>query len=165
MPYHQILPLNEVLSNEADLFAKAAVEEFDSKQAELSAKWGFDDYNSWEFDPEASILRLKFNGAPDVEARCGFFATFCIDDQTLEWCWNKPGYPQTMIEASHVVREFGEKFKLNYLTQGLIPVPTGALLSYLCSLALKANQAIGVFRGTAGEVHPLFVVFDVRRDG
>lgn len=161
----QTPPLNDVLSEEADLFAAGSVEEFNSKQAELGEKWGFDEYNSWEFNPETSILRLKFEGATDVEARCGFFATYCTDDQTLEWCWNNPRYPKAMIEASHTVREFGEKFELKYLTQGMIPVPTDTSLSYVCSLALKANEAMGVFRGSEGEVHPLFVVFEVRRDG
>lgn len=161
----QVQSLNDDLFEEADLFVGASVDEFDLKQAELREKWGFDEYLTWEFNPDTSILKLKFEGMPDVEARCGFFATYCAADLTLEWCWNNPGYPKAMIEASHVVREFGEKFELKYLTQGMIPIPTGISLSYVCSLALKANEAMGVFRGSEGEVHPLFVVFEVRRNG
>ena len=149
------------VSPEADRWLNEAREDFNRKQSSLQATW-IRQFQRWEFDPTTGVLTLTQPDGTRSIATAEVLGSFSPADQTWEWAWNNPNMPAKFSQRSLALKEVGQRFGLEYLTLGVVPLPdNGEEMSlYLCSLAPKATGAAGIFRGGDDRLPVFFLVFD-----
>jgi hypothetical protein len=149
------------LSREADAWLTAAGEEFNLKQQTLQAEW-LGHFQHWEFDPTTGVLTLfQPNGSCSL-AGAEILGSFSKVTATWEWAWSNPNMPSAFSKKSLLVKGIGESLGLEYLRQGIVPIPrdVARMSSYLCSVGVKATDAAGVFVGGDDHLPVYFLVFD-----
>lgn len=146
------------LSAEADAFLGEALIEFKEKQKVLDDEWGFNAFCQWAFELETGVLKLQFRDGKTLIADGQLLGTQCVSDGTFEWAWNNPKFKDRIIRDSKIVKQVGKRLNLRYTQFGMIPVPGEVYVSYICAIGLKASQALGVFRGSEGDVLPVVLV-------
>jgi hypothetical protein len=67
-----------------------------------------------------------------------------------------------MARDANLVKQLGEKLGIAYLQQGMIPLPDGQFVSYLCAIGLKATNSIGVYRGACNPVDVIILLKNPR---
>lgn len=153
-------PLNfdAPLTPEANKLLAEALAEFDAKQQRLRDHWRVSDHICSEYDPDHATLRLDFSDGSQLRADAQLIGTFCVSAASFEWAWNNPRFPTNITRDSLRVRKKGDELGITYLRAGIIPIKDEAFLSYLCAIAVKVNDAEGMFRGGGDDVHTLIVM-------
>jgi hypothetical protein len=67
-----------------------------------------------------------------------------------------------MARDSEMVKQIGEKHDIAHLQAGLVPLPDGEFVSYLCSIGLKATDSLGVYRGKCDPVDVIILLKNPR---
>ena len=134
------------LSAEADQFLAQATAEFNARQKALDAEW-LADFKQWGFDQRSGIFRLQFRDDTEAHFDGQILGSYSAAENTWEWAWNNPWVEADMARDSHLVRDLGRRLAIDYLRQGMIPLPDGQFVSHFCAIALKATQSLGVYRG------------------
>jgi hypothetical protein len=118
----------------------------------------------WEFDPGTGRLDLHYEDGSRIVAMGQLLGTYSVSGGTFEWAWNSPHFKRSELSRdSKRVRALGKELDIGYLQAGMVPVPGDVFLSFLCGIGLKTAGAEGVFRGSAGDVHPILLLTDIRR--
>ena len=146
---------------EADLWLDQAAEEFDRKQGELQADW-LRDFTGWNFDPKTGSLSLSHENGSRSLAAAEILGLFNSADNTWEWAWNNADLPAQFSRRSLLVKAIGDRYELDYLKQGAVQIQRDhdEMISYFCSIGVKATEAAGIFRGGSDKVPVYFLLFD-----
>ena len=149
------------VSPEADLWLDQAAEEFDRKQGELHAKW-LRDFTGWNFDPDTGSLSLSHENGARSFASAEILGVFNSDDNTWEWAWHNADLPAEFSRKSLLVKAIGDRYELDYLKLGAVQIQRDQdeMISYFCSIGVKATDAAGIFRGGNEKVPVYFLLFD-----
>lgn len=150
------------LSPDADAFLQTALQEFNEKQAALNAEWSFDSYARWSFNAVQGVLKLEYDDGRALLADGQVLGTFSLTDHNFEWAWHNPHVEEALKRDSRLARDLGQRLNISYLTSGMVPVPNQQVLSYIGAIGLKASGAVGLFRASEGDVHPLVLVSKLR---
>lgn len=155
--------IEDDLSPEADRWLDEAGDEFNRKQATLQEEWLHQFYR-WEFDPTTGELTLFHSDGAKSRAAGEILGSFSTQDKTWEWAWNNPQMPAQFSRKSLVVKDVGDRFGLEYLKSGIVPIPhdTEQMISYLCSIGVKATASCGIFRGGDDRLPVFFLVYEPR---
>ena len=157
-------PMSATLSPEADRFLADVASEFNAAQHRLEERWNLSSYVRWEFDPGTGELELHYEDGSRIVATGQLLGTYSVSGGTFEWAWNSPHFKRSELSRdSKRVRDLGKQLDISYLQAGMVPVPGDVFLSFLCGIGLKAVGAEGVFRGSAGDVHPILLLTGIRR--
>ena len=140
------------LSAEAEAFLATATREFNAKQEALNRTWRFDQHVHWGFDQESGLLKLDFADGAELHFDGQLLGSYSAGQSSWEWAWNNPWVEPAMARDCRLVKEVGEKFDIDYLQAGLIPLPDGQFVSYLSAIGLKATDSIGAYRGACTPV-------------
>lgn len=146
------------LSPEADEFLAEATAEFNAKQKALKTNWRFGEHKQWGFDQESGILKLEFSDGADLHFDGQILGSYSPSQHSWEWAWNNPWVEAAMARDSQRVKQLGEKLGIAYLQAGLVPLPDGQFVSYLCSIGLKATESVGVYRGKCDPVDVIILL-------
>ena len=150
------------LSPEADAFLAAATAEFNAKQEELNRHWRFDQAQQWGFDQESGLLKLEFADGAELHFDGQLLGSYSAGQSSWEWAWNNPWVEPAMSRDCRLVKEAGEKYDIDYLQAGLIPLPDGQFVSYLSAIGLKATDSIGAYRGACNPVDVVILLRNPR---
>lgn len=145
-------PQDEPLSPEADQFLAAACAEYDVKQETLEqSEWRLASCAEWGFDDTSGVVTVRFEDASEWQADGQFLGSFSPDDQTFQWAWDSPDMSEHLTRDSRLVKDIGERFGLRYLLMGggCFPLPGTEFVDYLCRIALKATNSVGVMEAQA----------------
>ena len=156
-------PADAPLTPEQDAFLASCTQEYNEKLEILNRDWGFSDYKNWGFDQASGLFFLDLNDDSRVEADGQIIGSYMPSKKSWEWSWNNPHVLDSMKRDAQLVRAWGEKERINYLSTGMIPVPDKLSPSYLASIATKVVGAQGAFAGAAGSVQVFFTLKNLRR--
>jgi hypothetical protein len=145
------------LSPEADKFlANAGVEYEAKKEALEQGEWRLCSCAEWGFDMDAAVVTVRFEDGSEWRAEGQVLGTFNPEDETFQWGWDNPNFSKQLTRDSRLVKKVGERFSLQYLLMegGCFPIPGPDFVAYLCAIALKATNSVGVMEadeeGTVG---------------
>ena len=150
------------LSPEADAFLAAATAEFNPKQEALNRNWRFDQHQHWGFEQESGLLKLEFADGAELHFDGQLLGSYSAGQSSWEWAWNNPWVEPAMARDCQLVKEVGEKFDIDYLQAGLIPLPDGQFVSYLSAIGLKATDSVGTYRGACNPVDVVILLKNPR---
>lgn len=150
------------LSPEADQFLSSAMELFNERQKALRKEWPFDSYKQWGFDQLSGTFRIEFEDGKGLQADGQILGSYSSTGNSWEWGWHNPYVDPAIARDSNVVKNLGERFGINYLTTGTVPVPDEQFISFLCAVGLKATDSTGVFRGSAGPIEVMILLKNLR---
>jgi hypothetical protein len=145
-------PQDEELTPEADQFLAAACAEYADKQEALEHReWRLASCAEWGFDDASGVVTVRFEDGSEWQADGQFLGSFSPDDRTFQWVWDSPDMSEHLTRDSRLVKDVGERFGLRYLLMGggCFPLPGAEFVDYLCSIALKATESIGVMEAEA----------------
>ena len=149
------------LSPEADKFLAEATAEFNTKQKELDDEW-LGSFKQWGFDQQSGLFRIEFHDGDEAHFDGQILGSYSPREGTWEWAWNNPWVEPAMARDAQRVKQLGEELGLDYLLHGMIPLPDGQFVSYLCAIGLKATGSIGVYRGACNPVDVLILLKNPR---
>jgi hypothetical protein len=146
------------LTPEADEFLAQATAEFNQKQKALKTNWRFGQHKQWGFDQQSGILKLEFADGAELHFDGQILGSYSPSQHSWEWAWNNPWVEAAMARDSRQVKKLGDRFNIAYLQAGLVPLPDGQFVSYLCSIGLKATDSVGVYRGQCDPVDVIILL-------
>ncbi len=155
-------PQDDELSPEADRFLGEACEEYNAKQERLERDWRFETAVEWGFDQDTGVFKLDLADGSQLEAAGQILGSYSPDDQKWQWAWNNPHVDEAVSTASRAVRELGQRLGIDYLQEGVIPVPDPKHVAYLCGIGLKATASAGVFEGESGPFRVFIMLRNLR---
>jgi hypothetical protein len=150
------------LSPAADHFLAEATAEFNLKQNALKTNWRFGQHKQWGFDQGSGILKLEFADGAELHFDGQILGSYSPSQRSWEWAWNNLWVEPAMARDSKRVKQIGTKFGIAYLQAGLVPLPDGEFVSYLCSIGLKATDSLGVYRGKCEPVDVIILLKNPR---
>ena len=153
---------DDELSPEVDKFLADAGVEFDAKQEALERDWRIGEAAEWGFDQDTCLLWLGFDDGSRLEANAQILGTYSNDDQDWQWAWSNPNIEAAVARDSQAVKELGARLGLAYLQEESLPVESPGHAAYLCSIGVKATNAVGVFEGEFGPTVGFFMLKDLR---
>jgi hypothetical protein len=144
-------------------FSRVAPENITKNSKKLNRDWNFSNYKTWGFDQVAGVFFLELRDGSRVEADGQIIGSYVASRSSWEWAWNNPEVEEPMKRDVKLVRAFGEKEKIEYLTKGMVPAPDKLFPMYLAGIAIKIMGAEGVFAGSAGPVLVFISLKKLRR--
>ena len=124
----------------------------------MKADWRFGEHKQWGFDQESGILKLEFADGAELHFDGQILGSYSPAQRSWEWAWNNPWVEAAMAKDSQRVKQLGEKLGIAYLQAGMVPLPDGEFVSYLCSIGLKATDSVGVYRGKCDPVDVMILL-------
>ncbi|HEY3914916.1 MAG TPA: hypothetical protein VGN61_10565 [Verrucomicrobiae bacterium] len=153
-------PLYPPLTSEQDAFLATCTREYNEKLQKLNRDWNFSNYKTWGFDQMTGLFFLQLHDGSKVEADGQIIGSYVASRNSWEWAWNNPQVEEPMKRDVQLVRAFGEKEKIEYLSKGMVPAPDKLFSIYLAGIAIKIMGAEGLFAGNAG---PVLVFISLKR--
>ena len=150
------------LSPSADHYLAEATAEFNAKQNALKTNWRVGQHKQWGFDQESGVLKLEFADGAELHFDGQILGSYSSSQRSWEWAWHNPWVDPAMARDSQIVKQIGEKHNIAYLQTGLVPLPDGEFVSYLCSIGLKATDSLGVYRGKCDPVDVIILLKNPR---
>jgi hypothetical protein len=141
----------DLLSPEADQFLAAACAEYDGKQEALEkGEWRLESCAEWGVDTTGTVT-VRFEDGSEWQADGQFLGSFNPGDNTFQWAWDSPDTSEQLARDSRLIKKIGERLGLRYLVMGggCFPLPGPEFVDYLCRIALKATESIGVMEAQA----------------
>lgn len=153
------------LSPEADKFLAESTRDFTKKQRTFQKTWRTDDVSSYGFDQETGVLALEYADGSRVEAEAHVVGSYQVSDNTWEWAWHNPNVMPRVSKKSAAVKQFGNKFNINYLQAGKFeaPKPRTTMLGYLHAIGLKAMAAEGLYFAKHEKLEVVLAVMNPKR--
>lgn len=140
------------LSPEQDHFLGTAIEEYNNSLAEFNDGLRFSDFDEWGYDQYSNKFVLKNNDLVEIEADAQIIGSYSRSGKSWEWSWNNPHVEKESSRDSHLVRKYGEKEELWYLTEGLVPVVNDTQPIYFAAVGKKITNSQAVYAGPAGDI-------------
>lgn len=153
------------LTPEQDAFLASAIEYHNENTETLNSDWSFDNFEEWGFDQITGIFFLRLADDSRVEADGQIYGSFSESGKSWEWAWNNPNAEESMSKDAFMIKEYGEKEGIEYLTTGMIPVPDITFATYLASIGEKICNAQGVYPATAGPIIVFIGLKNLRKKG
>ena len=89
----------------------------ENKQKELVESYDLDNYSRIEYDQESGTMTFSEEGVKQkVVARFQVVGTYSDESKTWLWAWDNPYLLDNTTEESVKIKEFGEKNKIQKLT-------------------------------------------------
>lgn len=139
------------LNPEQDEFLGSAIKEYNAKRALSFEKYDFDKY-SWFFDQESGVFELKDKDRKIFEADGQIIGSFLKSDGSWEWAWNNPNWKKEFTKDSLLVKDYGQKQKLGYFCEGMIPIGSEEYAQYLTAVGVKISDSESGYHGDCGNI-------------
>jgi hypothetical protein len=140
------------LTPKQDAFLASCTQEYNEKLERLNRDWSFSKYKQWGFDQVSGIFFLELHDGSRVEAEGQVIGSYSSSGKSWEWAWANPNIEESMKRDVQLVRQFGEKERIEYLSSGMVPVPDKLFPMFLSGIATKVIGSEGVFAGNAGPI-------------
>lgn len=140
------------LTPEQDEYLADAIQIYNKSQKEFRKTYGFSNYEEWRFDQDTGKFFLTANRNLSVSADGQIIGSFSANNNTWEWAWNNPHVEPHIKKDSLLVKKYGKKEGLEYLSQGILWLPDEQFGVYLAAVGQKITNSEVVFRGKMGDI-------------
>jgi uncharacterized protein YtpQ (UPF0354 family) len=106
----------------------------------------------WGYHQDDAILHLKYDDGSNRAFRAQILGSFHPERMEWEWSWNNPHCDAHLSTFATKAKAFGDGHGVEYLRQGMVPVPETSAVAYLLSLAVGFSDAQATFEADAGQV-------------
>jgi hypothetical protein len=120
--------------------------------------WRLGEETSWQIDQKNGNLVLLFSNGDVAIAPIQVIGSFHLKENSFLWAWDHPSILPDLQKNAHAVRSFGKMHFAKVLTKNRIPC-TEKKAWELAALAMKLNQASGIYRVEVKPYVSLFVNF------
>ncbi len=155
------------LSPAADDLLRLAVQEHNLKNDALIREWSFGNVAEWNCDQDTGEFVMVTHDCDTVVADFQAVGSFEKRSRTWEWAWNNPNIDKKLCVDSQLVKAFGKREAISYLTLPMFKTPkTGDVteyVTYLGAIASKVTAAQGVFPGDIGDLVLVVTLKNLRR--
>lgn len=141
------------LSADQDLFLGAAVEECNQSIRQYNQAWDSRRFDDWSYDQYSGKFRLKDGDVIGVEADAQIVGSYHSRNKTWEWSWNNPNVETDAKQDSQAVKNYGDKEKIWYFSEGIIPVVSEDQAIYFAAVGRKLSQSQAIYKGDAGDLN------------
>ena len=130
-----------------DDWAHEALHELIDKNERLKAAFKLEHWSRWFYDMDACTLTFLDGDTPKVIADVRLIGSTSNELKNWQWSWANAFWPKPLCEGVDAVREFGEEYGIEELTNGWVDSEDLTWLGWrLSAVGARQMKGLGIYR-------------------
>lgn len=151
------------LSPEQDEFLGCAIKKYNESVKKYNEGMKFGDFDKWAYDQFSGRFLLKNNGKTIIDADAQIIGSYHPPSKSWEWAWNNPNIEESAKIDSAIVKEYGDKEKIWYFSDGKVPVLMDDQAVYFAAVGMKITESQAIYPGRAGDLTVYLLLKNIKQ--
>ena len=146
--------------DDVDEFIEECIDNLETVNDSISENYGIGNYERWDFDQETAEIIFSENGDKKIVAKVSFIGSYSANSESWMWGWSNVSLLPHLTKEINKVREFGEKNKIEMLTDQSWSATEEAGWA-MAAIALHVIGGEGVYRGVSNKNENFFLLHTI----